>query len=153
MAPTALSVLSRPAEGPEEGLCAPCLPLCAYPRVGVICSKTLSWCVCSHGCQGNPISAWTWESASKLLLPKAGPSRQEQTQIPPAKCHLQGQLFTVTKFPEVLGQVCWTVKQKSLSRRWLISPSLLGGDGDLFVKDQNNRAEFAFQIQLRWDPE
>lgn len=71
----------------------------------------------------------------------------------PAKCHLQGQLFTLIKCPKLLGQICWTVKQKSLSHRWLISPGLLGGDGDLFVKDQNNGAEFAFQIQLRWDPE
>lgn len=69
----------------------------------------------------------------------------------PAKRHLQGQLFSLIKNPELLGQICWTVKQKSLSHRWLISPA--AGDGDLFVKDQNNRVEFAFQIQLRWDPE
>lgn len=39
----------------------PFLPLCAHPRVGVmhcsravVCFKTLSWCVCSQECQGNP---------------------------------------------------------------------------------------------------
>lgn len=66
------SVLSHPALSQETGgwaLC-PCLPLCAHPRVGVGCSKALSCCVCSHECQGNPISAPTWEPASKLLLPK-----------------------------------------------------------------------------------
>lgn len=67
------SVLSRPALSQESGgwaLC-PCLPSCAHPRVGVVCSKALSCsCVCSHECQGNPISAPTWEPASKLLLPK-----------------------------------------------------------------------------------
>lgn len=62
---------------PGDGLRAPRLPLCAHPRVGVTCSKALSWCVCSHECQGNPVSAPTWEPASKLILPKAGPSRSK----------------------------------------------------------------------------
>lgn len=33
----------------------------------------------------------------------------------PAKWHLQGQLLTLIKRPELLGQIHWTVKQKSLS--------------------------------------
>lgn len=33
----------------------------------------------------------------------------------PTKCHLQGQLLTLIKHPELLGQICWTFKQKSLS--------------------------------------
>ena len=49
----------------------------------------------------------------------------------PAKCHLQGQLLTLIKCPEFMGQICWTVKLKSLSHGQLISPGLLGRDGGL----------------------
>lgn len=34
----------------------------------------------------------------------------------PAKWHLQGQLLTLLMCPEPLGRICWTVKQKPLSR-------------------------------------
>lgn len=61
----------------------------------------------------------------------------------PAECHLQGQLFTLIKCPELLGQICWTVKQKPLSRWWLISPGLLGGDG-IFCQVPEQRSGVCF---------
>lgn len=60
--------------------------------------------------------------------------------IPP-KWHLQRQLLTLIKCPELLGQICWTDLSWPAEKGW-----------GLF-KDQNNGAEFAFQIQMRWDPE
>lgn len=68
-----------------------------------------------------------------------------------SKCHLQGQLLILIKCPELLGQICWTVKQKSLL--WAADLSWPAGKGHRFVKYLNNGAEFAFQIPLRQDPE
>lgn len=48
-----------------------------------------------------PISAWTWEPASKLLLQKAEPSRHEQTQMMLGKYRLQRQLLNLIKCPGV----------------------------------------------------
>lgn len=63
----------------------------------------------------------------------------------PAECHLQGQLFTLIKCPELLGQICWTVKQKSLSHWWLISPGLLGGDGIFLSSTRTTERSLLFR--------
>lgn len=68
----------------------------------------------------------------------------------PAKCHLQGQLFTLIKCPELLGQICWTLTQITLS--YVADLSWPSGRGWGFVcQGAEQRTEFAFQIQLRWE--